>query len=152
MFRCMKGYVWGDETWSLARSKVRYGGEKPKLSQNEEWRMESEESVFTHFNFSFITFPRQVFVGFFHINSVGIPNKIMPKAWKNTGRRWSAKHGTPAKHTSINGTPKGWQILCRVAREEMPLVFDYVIVLQRNEMPQEVRCGLCRNGRNAVWC
>ena len=79
--------------------------------------MKSEESSFTDFNFSFITFPRQVFVGFFHIVFVCISNKIMPKAWKNTGRRWSAKHGTPAKHTSINGTPKGWQILCRVARE-----------------------------------
>ena len=42
--------------------------------------------------------------------------------------------------------------LCRVAREEMPLVFDYVIVLQRNEMSQDVRFVLCRNGRNAVWC
>ena len=29
--------------------------------------MKSEESVFTDFNFSFITFPRQVFVGNFHI-------------------------------------------------------------------------------------
>jgi len=31
---------------------------------------------------------------------------IMPKAWKTTGRRWSAKHGTPAKHTAKHGTPK----------------------------------------------
>ena len=29
--------------------------------------MKSEELVFTDFNFSFITFPRQVFVGFFHV-------------------------------------------------------------------------------------
>ena len=27
--------------------------------------MKSEESTFTHFNFSFVTFPRQVFVGIF---------------------------------------------------------------------------------------
>ena len=27
--------------------------------------MKSEEAVFTHFNFSFTTFPRQVFVNFF---------------------------------------------------------------------------------------
>ena len=33
----------------------------------------------------------------------------MPKAWKNTGRRWSAKHGTPAKHTGNNRTPRGWR-------------------------------------------
>ena len=31
----------------------------------------------------------------------------MPKAWKNTGRRWSAKHGTPAKHTAPSSSPKG---------------------------------------------
>jgi len=29
--------------------------------------MKSEEAVFTDFNFSFITFPRQVFVGIFHV-------------------------------------------------------------------------------------
>ena len=29
--------------------------------------MKSEESCFTQFNISFITFPRQVFVGFFHV-------------------------------------------------------------------------------------
>ena len=38
----------------------------------------------------------------------------MPKAWKNTGRRWSAKHGTPAKHTSNNGTPRGWRTYYQV--------------------------------------
>ena len=62
MFRRVKAYVSSHETWSLARSKVRYEGEKPKLSQNEEWRIKNEESTFTDFNFSFITFPRQVFV------------------------------------------------------------------------------------------
>jgi hypothetical protein len=34
-----------------------FGGAKAVLSQNEECRMKSEESVFTQFNFSFITFP-----------------------------------------------------------------------------------------------
>ena len=62
MFRRVKGYVSSHETWSLARSKVRYEGEKPKRWENEEWRMKSEESCFTLFNFSFITFPRQLFV------------------------------------------------------------------------------------------
>ena len=37
--------------------------------------MKSEESTFTVFNFSFITFPRQVFVGIFDINAVCISNK-----------------------------------------------------------------------------
>jgi hypothetical protein len=135
MFRRVKGNVWGDETWSLARSKLTFRAAKPYGWENEEWWMESEELVLTDFNLYFITFPRQVFVGIFHINSVCISNKIMPKAWKNTGRRWSAKHGTPAKHTSINGTPKGWQILCRAAMEGNAV---------------SVRFVLCRKGRNAV--
>ena len=67
MFRRVKGNVWGDETWSLARSKIRFRGARAKLSQNEEWRMKSEELVLTDFNLYFITFPRQVFVGFFHV-------------------------------------------------------------------------------------
>ena len=67
MFRRVKGDVWGDETWSLARSKLSFRSARAKLSQNEEWRMKSEESVFTQFNFYFITFPRQVFVGIFHV-------------------------------------------------------------------------------------
>ena len=39
---------------------------------------EGRRVVFTDFNFSFVTFPRQVFVGFFHVvfqkggNAVGI--------------------------------------------------------------------------------
>ena len=37
--------------------------------------MKSEESSFTDFNFSFIIFPRQVFVGIFDINAVCISNK-----------------------------------------------------------------------------
>ena len=132
MFRRVKGDVWGDETWSLARSTLIFRSARAKLSQNEEWRMKSEELTFTLFNFSFITFPRQDFVGIFHINSV-CSNKIMPKAWKNTGRRWSAKHGTPAKHTSINGTPKGWQILCRVAREGNAVVVWLYVLLQEKK-------------------
>ena len=62
MFRCVKGYVWGDETWSLARSKLTFRAPKAYFSQNEGWRIKSEKSVFTDFNFYFITFPRQVFV------------------------------------------------------------------------------------------
>ena len=31
--------------------------------------MKSEESCFTQFNISFITFPRQVFVNYIHISS-----------------------------------------------------------------------------------
>ena len=127
MFRRVKGDVWGDETWSLVRSTLSFRSAKPKRWENEEWWMKSEELTFTLFNLYFITFPRQVFVGIFHINSVCISNKIMPKAWKNTGRRWSAKHGTPAKHTYINGTPKGWQILCRAAMEEMPMDIEHVL-------------------------
>ena len=50
MFRRVKGYVWGDETWSLARSKLRFRGARANLSQNEEWRMKSEESTFTVLN------------------------------------------------------------------------------------------------------
>ena len=61
-FRRAKGYVWGDETWSLRRSTLSFRSAKAMLSQNEEWRMKSEESCFTQFNFSFITFPRQDFV------------------------------------------------------------------------------------------
>jgi len=49
----------------LGRSKVRYEGEKPKLWQNEELWTKSEKPVFTDFNFSFNTFPRQVFVNIF---------------------------------------------------------------------------------------
>ena len=75
-FRRAKGYVWGDETWPLARSKVRYEGEKPKLWENDGWWMKSENPVFTHFNFSFITFPRQGFVGIFHV----FPTKERPPA------------------------------------------------------------------------
>ena len=127
MFRRVKGNVWCGETWPLARSKLTFRAAKPYGWENEEWWMKSEELVLTDFNLYFITFPRQVFVGIFHINSVCISNKIMPKAWKNTGRRWSAKRGTPAKHTSINGTPKGWQILCCVAMEEMPMDIEHVL-------------------------
>ena len=65
MFRCVKGDVWGDETWSLAQSKLTFRGARAELSQNEEWRVKNEESTFTFFNFSFITFPRQVFVNIF---------------------------------------------------------------------------------------
>jgi len=39
--------------------------------------MKSEESVFTLFNLYFITFPRQVFVGIFHII---FPTEEMPMA------------------------------------------------------------------------
>ena len=133
MFRRVKGHVWCDETWSLARSKLTFRTAKPYGWENEEWWMESEELVLTDFNLYFITFPRQVFVGIFPIYSVCISNKIMPKAWKNTGRRWSAKHGTPAKHTSINGTPKGWQILCRVAREGNAVVVWLYVLLQEKK-------------------
>ena len=67
MFRRVKGDVWGDETWSLVRSKLTFRSARAKLSQNEEWRMKSEELIFTKINLYFITFPRQVFVGIFHI-------------------------------------------------------------------------------------
>ena len=62
MFRCVKGYVWGDETWSLARSKLTFRAAKAKRWENEEWWMKSEKPVFTDFNFSFVTFPWQAFV------------------------------------------------------------------------------------------
>jgi hypothetical protein len=74
MFRRVKGYVWGGETWSLGRWKLMFRGARAKLSENEEWRMKSEESAFTQFNISFITFPWQVFVGIFHI----FPTKERP--------------------------------------------------------------------------
>ena len=67
MFRRVKGDVWGGETWSLAQSTLSFRTAKPKRWENEEWWMKSEESVFTLFNLSFITFPRQLFVGFFHV-------------------------------------------------------------------------------------
>ena len=67
MFRRVKGNVWGDETWSLARSKLTFRSARAKLSQNEEWRMKSEELVLTDFNLYFITFPRQVFVKIFDV-------------------------------------------------------------------------------------
>ena len=64
-----------------------FGAVKAKLSQCESLAMaevgiRKEEVIhgFTQFNFSFMHFPRQVFVGIFHINSVCISNKIMPKA------------------------------------------------------------------------
>ena len=62
MFRRVKGYVWGDETWPLARSKLTFRSARAKLSQNEEWRIKNEESTFTLFNLYFTIFPRQVFV------------------------------------------------------------------------------------------
>jgi len=50
MFRRVKGNVWGDETWSLTRSKLTFGAAKAKRWENEEWWMMNEESVFTLFN------------------------------------------------------------------------------------------------------
>ena len=66
-FRRVKGYVWGGETWSLARSTLRFRSAKDKRWENEEWWMKIEESNLTDFNLYFITFPRQHFVGIFHI-------------------------------------------------------------------------------------
>ena len=59
-----------------------FGDAKAYLSQNEEWWMKSEKSVFTHFNFSFITFPWQVFV-----------NIIDRKAAQNKGEEFNQKTG-----------------------------------------------------------
>jgi hypothetical protein len=49
----------------LAQSKLTFRAAKPKRWENEEWWMKGEKPVFTDFNFSFITFPRQVFVNIF---------------------------------------------------------------------------------------
>ena len=65
MFRRVKGYVWGDETWSLAQSKLTFRAAKAKRWENEEWWIKGEKPVAKDFNFSFITFPRQVFVNIF---------------------------------------------------------------------------------------
>ena len=67
MFRRVKGDVWCDETWSLVRSTLIFRSAKPKRWENEEWWMKIEEWFFTLFNLYFITFPRQLFVGFFHV-------------------------------------------------------------------------------------
>ena len=77
MFRRVKGDVWGDETWSLARSKLTFRSAKDKQWENEEWWMKSEELVLTDFNLYFVTFPRQVFVGIFHVI---FPTEEMPMA------------------------------------------------------------------------
>ena len=84
-FRCAKDHVSSCERWCLRRWKLTFHAAKPKWWEKIEWkimkwRMKNEgwKVVFTDFNFSFITFPRQVFVGFFHVvfqkggNAVGI--------------------------------------------------------------------------------
>ena len=65
MFEAMKHGLWRGQPLGLAVRKHSFR------------KMKNEESTFTDFNFSFTTFPRQVFVGIFHVfsserNAVGI--------------------------------------------------------------------------------
>ena len=64
-FSTAKGYVRGDETWSLGRSTLIFRIAKDKQWRKEELGRRKLFLVFTDFNFYFITFPRQVFVNIF---------------------------------------------------------------------------------------
>ena len=126
MFEAMKHGLWRGQSLCLAVRKLSF-----RKMKNKEWRVKNRLLQFLTSLSSL--FPDKFLSGFFTSIPFAFQIKKMPKAWKNTGRRWSAKHGTPAKHTSINGTPKGWQILCRVAREGNAVVVWLYVLLQEKK-------------------